>query len=62
MLQDFPDVPKQKPWKSKRMPEKIDWDGLIREVLQRGTDVPEVSWWEPGEDAAYEVCSCCMPC
>ena len=56
-LQDFPDIPKQKPWMCKRMPDKIDWDGLIAEVLQRGTDVPEVPWFKPGEDAAYDVSS-----
>lgn len=39
------------------MPDKIDWDGLIEEVLQRGTDVPEVPWFKPGEDAAYDVSS-----
>ena len=37
------------------MPDVIDWDGLIAEVLQRGTDVPEVPWFKPGEDAAYDV-------
>lgn len=37
------------------MPDKIEWDGLIAEVLQRGTDVPEVPWFKPGEDAAYDV-------
>ncbi len=39
------------------MPDKIDWDGLIADVLQRGTDVPEVPWFKPGEDAAYDVSS-----
>lgn len=39
------------------MPDNIDWDGLIAEVLQRGTDVPEVPWFKPGEDAAYDVSS-----
>ncbi len=37
------------------MPDKIDWDGLIADVLQRGTDVPEIPWFKPGEDAAYDV-------
>ena len=37
------------------MPDKIDWDGLIAEVLQRGPEVPEVPWFKPGEDAAYDV-------
>lgn len=56
-LQEFPEIPKQRPWKCKRMPDKIDWDGLIAEVLQRGPDVPEVPWFKPGEDAAYDVSS-----
>ncbi len=55
MLQDFPEIPKQAEWKCKRMPDKIDWDGLIADVLQRGTDVPEIPWFKPGEDAAYDV-------
>ena len=55
LLQDFPEIPKQAEWKCKRMPDKIDWDGLIADVLQRGTDVPEIPWFKPGEDAAYDV-------
>ncbi|DBA93622.1 hypothetical protein WJX82_009822 [Trebouxia sp. C0006] len=56
-LEDFPEIPKQAEWKCKRMPDKIDWDGLIADVLQRGTDVPEVPWFKPGEDAAYDALS-----
>ena len=37
------------------MPDKIDWDGLVADVLKRGTDVPEIPWFKPGEDAAYDV-------
>ena len=37
------------------MPDEIDWDGLIADVLKRGTDVPEIPWFKPGEDAAYDV-------
>jgi len=33
LLQDFPEIPKQAEWKCKRMPDKIDWDGLIADVL-----------------------------
>ena len=55
MVQEFPDIPKQKVWKCERMPEKVDWDGLIADVLKRGTDVPEVPWFKPGEDSAYDV-------
>ena len=59
VLQEFPDIPKQEKWKAKRMPDKIDWEGLIEQVLQRGTEVPEVPWWKPGEDAAYDVSTHC---
>ena len=60
VLQEFPDIPKQREWKAKRMPDKVDWDGLIKEVLQRGTEVPEIPWWKPGEDAAYDVSTLCF--
>ncbi|GFH19611.1 photolyase/cryptochrome alpha/beta domain-containing protein, partial [Haematococcus lacustris] len=33
-------------------PEPVDWEGLLREVLARGADVPEVVWCVPGEAAA----------
>ena len=45
----------QLPWSCERKPEQIDWDGLIAEALSRGRSVPEVTWIQPGEDAAMEV-------
>ncbi|KAI4302769.1 hypothetical protein MLD38_038478 [Melastoma candidum] len=33
----------------------IGWDGIISDVLRKGAEVPEISWCEPGEDAALEV-------
>ncbi|GFH13537.1 photolyase/cryptochrome alpha/beta domain-containing protein, partial [Haematococcus lacustris] len=33
-------------------PEPVDWEGLLREVLARGAEVPEVVWCVPGEAAA----------
>lgn len=59
MMQDFPETPKQKKWECKRMPDKIDWDGLMDEVLKWGKDVPALSFWKAGEDEAYAVCSSC---
>ncbi|KAM6557040.1 hypothetical protein CsatB_004059 [Cannabis sativa] len=32
-----------------------DWDVIIAEVLRKGAEVPEISWCEPGEQAAMEV-------
>lgn len=55
LVQDFPETPKQKEWQCKRMPDKIDWDDLMAEVLRRGTDVPALSFWKAGEDEAYAV-------
>lgn len=36
-------------------PKPVDWDGLIKEALERGKEVPEVTWRKPGEDGAREV-------
>lgn len=55
LLQEYPETPKQQEWKSKRMPDKIDWEQLMSEVLRRGTDVPALSFWKAGEDEAYAV-------
>lgn len=38
-------------------PEAVDWDGLLAEALERGKDVPEVAWCQPGEDAGMGVSS-----
>ena len=54
-VQDFPAVPKQPEWKAPRMPHTNDWDGLIKEVLDRGKEIPEIPWFKTGEDAAKEV-------
>lgn len=52
--QDIPEVEKQAAWTGQQ-PAKFDWDAEIAEVLERGKDVPEVTWCEPGEDAGWEV-------
>lgn len=38
-------------------PPTIDWDSLLKEVLSKGADVPEVSWCKPGEEAALQALS-----
>lgn len=42
-------------WPEDCLPEKIDWDGILDKVLSRNTDVPEIWWARPGEDAAQEA-------
>lgn len=55
LLQEFPDLEKQANWNVDTAPEPVDWDGLIKEALERGRAVPEVTWRKPGEDGAREV-------
>ncbi|GAX72643.1 hypothetical protein CEUSTIGMA_g99.t1 [Chlamydomonas eustigma] len=53
-LCEFPALPSSIPaWpkEGKAQPEAVDWEGLIKEVLQRGSSVPEVKWIMPGEAA-----------
>ncbi|MED6114672.1 DNA photolyase phr1 [Stylosanthes scabra] len=55
-LIDFPTIaPQSRKWTITET-QSIDWDDLIADVLSRkGTEVPEVNWCEPGENAAMEV-------
>lgn len=53
MLQEFPTVSKQEKWSSGRP--AIDWDKVIKEVLDKGKEVPEIDWAKPGQDAAWKV-------
>nr|QXF69110.1 CPD photolyase [Pohlia nutans] len=53
-FKDIPAVEKQAAWTGQQ-PAKFDWDSEIAEVLERGKDVPEVTWCEPGEDAGWEA-------
>ena len=55
VLQDFPEVPKQREWKASRKPEPVDWTALIKDAQEKGKAVPEMHWVESGEDAAMEV-------
>jgi len=54
-LKEFPDMPDVAKWQSAVVPDKVDWDALLREVTERGKQVPEVTWLQPGEDAAREA-------
>jgi hypothetical protein len=54
-MQEYPPVPKQASWELKRKPEAVDWDALVKDVCERGAEVPEVEWCKPGEAAALEV-------
>lgn len=54
-LVEYPSLePPSKTWTFEQ-PEVIDWDSLIDEVTRKGTEVREVKWCEPGEDAAMEL-------
>ncbi|XP_057746807.1 deoxyribodipyrimidine photo-lyase isoform X1 [Arachis stenosperma] len=55
-LIDFPTIePQTRKWTITKN-HSVDWDDLIADILSRkGTEVPEVNWCEPGEDAAMEV-------
>lgn len=56
LLQEFPEMPKQDKWDGK-VP-VVEWDALLKEALERGKDVPEITWLQPGEDAAWHVRPC----
>lgn len=57
-LREFPEVPRQPAWDVEgAAPAPVDWDALLAEVLERGKEVPEVPWIQPGEDAAMEALS-----
>ena len=54
-VQDFPKLEKQPKWDSKVKPDKVDWDAEIKAAVEKGKDVPEVTWVKPGEDEAMKV-------
>ena len=56
-MKEFPEVPEQIiDWpKTATQPDDVDWDALIQEAITRGSEVPEVSWCKPGEDAAIDA-------
>lgn len=53
-LQEYPELTKQPEWTGAQ-PEKVDWDAEIEQVLEKGKEVPEITWCSPGEDAGVEV-------
>ena len=53
--QEFPKLEKQPKWDSKVMPDKVNWDAEIKAALEKGKEVPEVTWVKPGEDEAMKV-------
>ena len=66
LLQEIPDIQQQTSWKGPH-PEHFDWDGNISEVLEKGKEVPEIKWCQPGQDAGWQVrlaivkCKACLP-
>ena len=54
-VQEYPELQKQPKWDSEVTPDKVDWDAEIKAALEKGTDVPEVTWVKPGEEEAMKV-------
>nr|GEV62374.1 deoxyribodipyrimidine photo-lyase [Tanacetum cinerariifolium] len=53
-LIDYPTLkPQTKKWAANN--QSIDWDNLIENVVRKGSEVPEIKWCEPGENAALEA-------
>nr|CAD1835540.1 unnamed protein product [Ananas comosus var. bracteatus] len=54
-LVEFPELPAPAiPWTGEK-PLEIDWDELFTDINREVGDVPEITWCEPGEDAAMET-------
>jgi deoxyribodipyrimidine photo-lyase len=59
-MREFPDVPQQDKSKwpaTAPSPKEIKWTTILNEITARGAAVPEVSWIQPGEDAAMAALS-----
>ena len=54
-VQDFPTLEKQPKWDSSVKPDKVKWDAEIKAALEKGKDVPEVTWVKPGEEEAMKA-------
>ena len=54
-MQDFPKLEKQPKWDSSVKPDKVKWDAEIKAALEKGKDVPEVTWVRPGEEEAMKA-------
>ena len=55
LAQEFPKLEKQPKWDLKVKPKAVDWDAEIEAALEKGKEVPEVTWVKPGEDEAMKV-------
>ncbi|XP_020094541.1 deoxyribodipyrimidine photo-lyase isoform X2 [Ananas comosus] len=54
-LVEFPELPAPAiPWTGEK-PLEIDWDELFTDINREVGDAPEITWCEPGEDAAMET-------
>ena len=54
-VQDFPKLEKQPKWDLSVKPDKVKWDAEIKAALEKGKDVPEVTWVKPGEEEAMKA-------
>ena len=54
-VQEVPKVEKQAKWGGSPKPQDNKWDDVIQEAVTRGQEVPEITWAEPGVDAASKV-------
>ena len=54
-MQEYPKMEKQPKWDSKVKPDKVNWDAEITAAVEKGKEVPEVTWVKPGEDEAMKV-------
>lgn len=55
LVQDLPKVEKQAKWGGSPKRQDNKWDDVIQEAVTRGQEVPEITWAEPGVDAASKV-------
>ena len=46
---------KQAKWGASPQPQDNEWDAVIQEAVERGSEVPEITWAQPGVDAASQV-------
>ena len=60
-VQDLPKLEKQAKWTGSPKPSDNKWDATINEAIERGKEVPEIDWAEPGEAAAHKVLVLLLP-
>uniref|UniRef100_A0A1D1ZTS8 Deoxyribodipyrimidine photo-lyase n=2 Tax=Auxenochlorella protothecoides TaxID=3075 RepID=A0A1D1ZTS8_AUXPR len=54
-LVEYPELRAQTVGWTGMPPPRVDWDGILEEVVERGRAVPEITWCTPGEDAAWQA-------